>query len=51
VGLALYMDHNVLRAITLELAHRGVDLLTAFQNPQLTMSYFGDLGNDADRPR
>jgi len=32
VGVALYMDHNVPRAITLELRRRGVDLLTAFED-------------------
>jgi predicted nuclease of predicted toxin-antitoxin system len=32
VGIALYMDHNVPRAITLELRRRGVNLLTAFED-------------------
>ncbi len=32
MGIALYMDHNVPRAITLELRRRGVDLLTAFED-------------------
>ncbi|HYH44917.1 MAG TPA: DUF5615 family PIN-like protein [Thermoanaerobaculia bacterium] len=32
MGIALYLDHNVPRAIALELRRRGVDLLTAFED-------------------
>lgn len=30
--IALYMDHNVPRAITIELRLRGVDMLTAYED-------------------
>jgi hypothetical protein len=37
VGIALYMDRHVPRAITLELRRRGVDLLTAFEDDAATL--------------
>ena len=38
MSVALYMDHNVPRAITVGLRLRGVDLLTAFEDDASTLS-------------